>query len=166
MADLLPGTRGVSDSGDPTGYQVLKQFFDERGVISSADAQARLGRDATVVRPLLQRLVQERLAVPEGRGRGLRYRRYGSTAYRTQSMDTTPEVERLLFDAYRRMASWEKVRRVSESTRACQELALAGMRERHPGASERELELRLAALRLDCETMIRVYGWDPAQTGH
>jgi len=63
MADLLPGTRGASDS-DLTGYQVLKQLLDERGVISSADAQARLGRDATGVRRLLQRLVQERLAVP------------------------------------------------------------------------------------------------------
>lgn len=35
-------------------------------------------------------------------------------------------------------------------------------RRLHPDASEREIFLRAAAHRLDRDTMIRVYGWDPA----
>jgi hypothetical protein len=36
-------------------------------------------------------------------------------------------------------------------------LALAGIRERHPGASERECFIRLAALQLGLELTRRVY---------
>jgi hypothetical protein len=86
--------------------------------------------------------------------------------YRTQSSDTSPEAERILIEAYRRMPPWEKVRRVSEMTRACVELALAGIRARHPGATEQEVRLRLAALRLDRETMVRVFEWDPEKEGY
>jgi len=35
-------------------------------------------------------------------------------------------------------------------------------RELHPGASDQEIFLGVASHRLDRETMIRVYGWDPA----
>ena len=38
-----------------------------------------------------------------------------------------------------------------------QALALADIRQRHPGASERECFLRLAALKLSRETAIRLY---------
>ena len=40
-------------------------------------------------------------------------------------------------------------------------LSAFGVRRRHPGASEREIFLRRAALHLDRETMLRVYGWRP-----
>jgi len=59
------------------------------------------------------------------------------------------------------MQPWEKLRLVEQLVLASEELALVGIRERQPGASERELELRLAALRLDREAMIRLFGWDP-----
>ncbi len=88
------------------------------------------------------------------------------SGYRPQSRDTSEAADRLLMDAYRRMPPWEKARRVSDLTRACQELALAGIRERHPDADERELRLRLAALWLDRDTMIRVFSWDPEKEGY
>jgi len=43
------------------------------------------------------------------------------------------------------------------------QMAESGVRTRHPGASEREIFLRCAALRLPRDLMIRAYGWDPEE---
>jgi hypothetical protein len=86
--------------------------------------------------------------------------------YRTQAADTTVDVERLLIDAYRRMPSWEKARRLGEMTNALDVLALVGIDARHPGAADHERRLRLAALRLDRETMMNAFGWDPLVHGY
>lgn len=87
-------------------------------------------------------------------------------AHHTQSRDTTHEAERIQIEAWRRMAPVEKLRIVSELIRATEELARAGILERHPDASEREVEMRLAALRLDRATMIRLFDWDPKIQGY
>jgi hypothetical protein len=84
----------------------------------------------------------------------------------TQSRDTDPAVEARQLEAWRRMTPAEKLHVVSELVRASEELALAGIRQRHPHATGRELELRLAALRLDRETMVRWLGWDPEREGY
>ena len=81
--------------------------------------------------------------------------------YRPQAVDTCFEVERLLIEAYRRMPSWEKARRLGDMAQALETLALAGIADRYPQATEREHRLRLAALRLDRDTMIRAFRWDP-----
>jgi hypothetical protein len=44
-------------------------------------------------------------------------------------------------------------------------LAEENVRKLYPAASEREIFLRSAARRLDRETMIRAYGWDPLEAG-
>ena len=44
-------------------------------------------------------------------------------------------------------------------------LSEAGVRRTYPQADHREVFLRTAARRLDRETMIRVYGWDPLTHG-
>jgi hypothetical protein len=49
--------------------------------------------------------------------------------------------------------------------RAAESLAIEGIRHRHPRASEREIRLRLAALRYGEDTMRRVFGWDPSVEG-
>jgi hypothetical protein len=85
---------------------------------------------------------------------------------RPQSLDTDPAVEERQIDAWRRMTAAEKLHIVSELVRASEELALAGLKQRHPTATGRELELRLAALRLDRETMVRWLGWDPELEGY
>ena len=79
--------------------------------------------------------------------------------------DTAPEIERILIEGYRRMAPAAKLARVREMTRAVQQLALAGIRRRHPAISDDEARLRLAALWLDRATMVRVFGWDPDVRG-
>ena len=88
------------------------------------------------------------------------------SGYQTQSADTSPEAERILIDAYRRMPPWEKARRLTELVRAVEDLARVGVIERHPDANEEEMRLRLAALRLDRDTMVRVFHWDPAREGY
>ena len=83
--------------------------------------------------------------------------------YRTQSADTSEHVERMLFAAYREMTVAEKLRRVAELNRACHVVALMGLRERYPGASEQELGLRLGILRLGRDLMRKVYGFAPGE---
>jgi hypothetical protein len=85
---------------------------------------------------------------------------------RTQSRDTSAEIERRQIEAWRAMNPAQKLAIVSQLTLACEELARAGIRERHPNATGREIELRLGALRLGRDTMIRVFGWDPEQQGY
>ena len=81
--------------------------------------------------------------------------------------DTPPEIEEILLAGYRRMTPAQKLERVMDLNRAAQEMALARIRTTYgPTLSEREERLRLAALWLDRETMIRVFGWDPEVQGY
>jgi hypothetical protein len=83
-------------------------------------------------------------------------------ADRSGISDTSPEVEAILLEGYRRMSPAEKLARVLDLNRAVEELARARLRRQYgPDLSEREERLRLAALHLDRETMIRVFDWDP-----
>jgi len=85
---------------------------------------------------------------------------------RTQSRDTSAETERRQIEAWREMNAAQKLAIVSQLALAAEEMARAGIRERHPNATGREIELRLGALRLDRDTMIRVFGWDPEKQGY
>lgn len=80
---------------------------------------------------------------------------------------THPDVEVLLLQGYRRMSPAEKISRVFDLNRTVRSMAAARIRAQYgPGVTDRELRLRLAALWLDRETMIRVFGWDPAIEGY
>ncbi len=74
--------------------------------------------------------------------------------------------EEVWIEGLRAAPSWRKAEMVRSLNAAVEELALAGLRLRHPVADLPELRLRLAALRLPRETMIRVFGWDPATHGY
>lgn len=80
--------------------------------------------------------------------------------------DTPLEVERVLVEGYRRMAPREKLARVLDLNKTVELMALARIRAAHPDATDDELRLRLASLRLDRETMVRVFGWDTAEKGY
>lgn len=71
--------------------------------------------------------------------------------------DTSADIEQRQVDAWRRLSPLERLRLVSDTTRAVTNLSLAGIRFRHPQASERECFLRLAAIRLGVETTRRLY---------
>lgn len=55
------------------------------------------------------------------------------------------------------MSPLEKARLVSQISSAALELASIGIRRRHPGASERELFLRLAAFKLGATLTRSIY---------
>ncbi len=57
------------------------------------------------------------------------------------------------------------MQRVLDCNAASDAMAMAGLRSRHPQASEEELRLRLAALRLGRDLMVRAFGWDPEALG-
>lgn len=81
--------------------------------------------------------------------------------YVTQSADTSEEFERVWFARLRTLEPWQRLQMVARLRRQTEELTLAGLRMRNPRATEKELQLRLAATRYDRETMIQVFGWDP-----
>lgn len=88
------------------------------------------------------------------------------TGYRTQAPDVHPDVERIVVEGWRSMSAAEKVRQVRELTDTARRFAMAGIRRRHPGASEREVRLRLASFWLDRATMVRLFDWDPEERGY
>ena len=83
------------------------------------------------------------------------------------ALDTPPEIEERILEGYRRMTPREKFRRIVELNRSVEEMAAARIRRQYgPDLSPRELRRRLAALRLDRETMIEVFDWDPEVEGY
>ncbi len=86
--------------------------------------------------------------------------------YRTQSEDTSEEIERLQIEAWRTWTPAEKFARMVAMTRRVQEIQLAEIRRRHPDADDWELKMRLASRRLEPELMRRAFGWDPDIEGY
>lgn len=82
------------------------------------------------------------------------------TTGRSGPSDTSEAVEALLVEAHRRMTPQQKIQRVLDCNAASEAVAAAGLRARHGSLGDSELRLRLAALRLDGETMRRAFGWE------
>lgn len=70
--------------------------------------------------------------------------------------DTSPDAARVLIEGYRRMSPARKAVQVTSLTQAAQQRALTRPRSEDPRASERELHLRLAALWLAPDLLVRV----------
>jgi hypothetical protein len=83
-----------------------------------------------------------------------------------QFHDTSTHIQKTLIAGCRRMSPQQKLKLVNELTKSVQQLALARIRKQYGRMSEREQRLRLAALWLDRETMIRVFHWDPQEKGY
>ena len=75
--------------------------------------------------------------------------------------DTAPQALEFFYELQRRRSIHDKARDVFELSEWMIRNAEAGVRLRHPSASQREVFLRAAALRLPREAMTRAYGWDP-----
>jgi hypothetical protein len=83
----------------------------------------------------------------------------------TLSPDTDPEAERVQLAIYRDMPAWRKFEIVGEEIRLSRQLALAGLRARHPDASPEELHRRFLGLWLGEELANTI--WGPlADTSH
>jgi hypothetical protein len=73
--------------------------------------------------------------------------------------DTSPEAWAVMEEGIRRMTPQERVRRALALTIFTHEVALAGIRKRHPDETPREHKLRLAARYIDADTMRAAFGW-------
>jgi len=79
--------------------------------------------------------------------------------------DTDPRALEVFLECQRRMTASEKMQGMFAWSQILFEMSRAAIRRQHPDADEHEVFLRTAARRLDRETMIRVYGWDPESVG-
>jgi hypothetical protein len=79
--------------------------------------------------------------------------------------DTDPRALQVFLDLQRKMTVSEKFETIFGMMEMLWNLSEAGVRSIYPLADDREVFLRTAARRLDRETMIRVYGWDPRAHG-
>jgi hypothetical protein len=79
--------------------------------------------------------------------------------------DTHPRTAHVLLEGYRRMSPADKLAIVEDLNRATAQLAEARVRVQYPDATEREVCLRVASLRMGRDLMIRAFGWDPEREG-
>jgi hypothetical protein len=63
------------------------------------------------------------------------------------------------------MTPTERLAHVSALGSLVVETALASLAARYPDATREENRLRLLSRSVDRETMVRLYGWDPAEKG-
>jgi hypothetical protein len=85
---------------------------------------------------------------------------------KTLSDDTTPAAEAALIRRARELSPAEKLELVAAMTRSLWGLAEAGVRSRHPAASDEEARRRLAARVLPPELVLAAFGWDPRREGY
>jgi len=71
--------------------------------------------------------------------------------------DTPADLQRMQIMLWRGMPPLEKARAVGQVSRRVRELSLAGIRQRHPSASEHECRLRYALLTLGRSLACRAY---------
>jgi hypothetical protein len=76
---------------------------------------------------------------------------------RPLAADTPVDIENRQVEEWRRMSSADKAALVAGLTNATLVLARAGLRHRYPGASDREVFLRLAILTLGPDLAQRAY---------
>ena len=62
------------------------------------------------------------------------------------ALDTDPRIEAVQLKILRRMPFWRKIQLVEDAILASRQLAMAGLRARHPDAGPEELHRRLMAL--------------------
>jgi hypothetical protein len=80
---------------------------------------------------------------------------------RTQSPDTSPEAEQVLIELLRRAPAWRRLQLADRMSVTVRELCLAGLRSRHPKASEAEMRRRFADIHLGTDLAAKVFGPPP-----
>jgi len=74
------------------------------------------------------------------------------------SSDTHPKMEALQIRLLRQAPPWRKMEMLAHLNAAARLLALSGLRQRYPNASESELRRRLAGILLGEDLASKVYG--------
>jgi hypothetical protein len=76
--------------------------------------------------------------------------------------DTSPEVERVMLDLWRKIPPARRFTLVCDTSSALREFVLAGVRERYPGETPERLRRRLADVWLGEELARKAYGALPS----
>lgn len=76
----------------------------------------------------------------------------------TLSRDTDHEAERVLVEIMKALPAWKKLALLDDACSTSRALALAGLRARHPQASEAALHRMLMGLMLGEDVAARVWG--------
>jgi hypothetical protein len=71
--------------------------------------------------------------------------------------DTHPKIEQMQIELIRRMPPWRKMRMVDGLNEAVKNLAITGIRQRHPNATAEQIHRMLADLMLGEELARKVY---------
>jgi hypothetical protein len=79
--------------------------------------------------------------------------------------DTSPEAMEVWIKILQGKKPGERMAMALALTEFAIRVSESGVRARYPNASEREVFLRAAALRIPRDLMIRAYGWDPDGDG-
>jgi len=77
---------------------------------------------------------------------------------RTQSPDTSPEAERVWVELLRQTPAWRRLQLADRMSATTRELCLAGIRSRHPNATEAEIRRRFAQIHLGPDLAAKVVG--------
>lgn len=75
--------------------------------------------------------------------------------------DTSPDAQQVLLEIYRKMPTSVKIRRIFEAYQTGKMLAMAGLRESHPQASEKQIWYLWAKQHLGEKLFDEVYGEVP-----
>jgi hypothetical protein len=78
--------------------------------------------------------------------------------WREMNLDTTPEIEAVLFKMWRETPAWRKLQMLESLNKSARQLSLIGLKQRHPNASVEELQRRLADMTLGSVLATRAYG--------
>jgi len=73
------------------------------------------------------------------------------------SADTHPKMEQLQIELIRRMPSWKKISIVDGLNETVKTLAISGIKQRHPNATQKQIHRMLADLMLGAELAQKVY---------
>jgi len=80
--------------------------------------------------------------------------------------DTGPEAQQVLIELLRQAPVTRKLEMLGQMNATARQLALQGLRARHPGATEAQLRRYLADLLLGPELAARAYGPRPSAASH
>ncbi len=73
------------------------------------------------------------------------------------SSDTHPKIEQMQIELIRRMPAWKKFAIVDGLNETVRILAMSGIKQRHPNATEQQIHRMLAELMLGAELARTVY---------
>ncbi len=77
--------------------------------------------------------------------------------------DTSPKALAFFIELQRGRTPAQKLESVFAMTTLVKRLSEEGVRRMYPSADEHEVRMRAAARRFDRQTMIKAFGWDPAE---